>query len=137
MTEQKISKEMAEQEFDRFGELMDLDFDTSFMDEDDRKGFEQSKRRLVRAIMVGSMIIDDEGRPVFTPQRAGQEVNAITFNEPTGATYMAMDRKKKTEDMGKMMALMADYTKTSAGLFAKMKNADFKVCLAVTTLFLG
>jgi hypothetical protein len=137
MAENKISVEMAEQEFERFGEAMDLDFDTSFMDEEDRKGFEGSKRRIVKAIMSGAMIINDEGCPVYTPQRAQGDVNPITFYEPTGATYMAMDRKKKTEDMGKMMALMADYTQTSSGLFAKMKNADFKVCLAVTTLFLG
>jgi hypothetical protein len=137
MPENKISVEMAEQEFERFGEAMDLDFDMSFMDEEDRKGFEQAKRRIVKAIMSGAMLINEEGCPVFTPQRAGGDVNPITFYEPTGATYMAMDRKKKTEDMGKMMALMADYTQTSAGLFAKMKNADFKICLAVTTLFLG
>lgn len=137
MAENKISREMAEQEFERFGEAMDLDFDTSFMDEDDRKGFEQSKRRIVKAIMSGTMTVNDDGCPVFTPQRAEGDVNPITFYEPTGATYMAMDRKKKTEDMGKMMALMADYTQTSSGLFSKMKNADFKICLAVTTLFLG
>ena len=137
MEEDKISREMAEQEFDRFGASMDLDFDTSFMDEEDRKGFEQAKRRIVKALMSGAMFINDDGCPVFKPQRVDTDVNPITFYESTGATYMAMDRKKKTEDMGKMMALMADYTQTSSGLFAKMKNADFKVCLAVTTLFLG
>lgn len=137
MAENKISVEMAEQEFERFGEAMDLDFDTSFMDEEDRKGFEGAKRRIVKAIMSGAMVINEDGCPVFTPQRAGEDVKPITFYEPTGATYMAMDRKKKTEDMGKMFALMADYTRQSAGLFSKMKNADVKVCIAVTTLFLG
>lgn len=137
MAENKISPEMAEQEFNRFGEAMDLDFDVSVMDEDDAKGFEQAKRRIVKAITSGAMVINEDGSPVYTPQRVQGDVNPITFYEPTGATYMAMDRKKKTEDMGKMMALMADYTQTSSGLFSKMKNADFKVCLAVTTLFLG
>jgi hypothetical protein len=107
------------------------------MDEDDRKSFEQVHRRVVNAIMEGSLVIDEEGQPVFTPKRAGADVNAITFYEPTGASYMAMDRKKKTEDMAKMFAVMADFTQTSAGLFSKMKNADLKVCIAVTTLFLG
>jgi hypothetical protein len=137
MAENKINAEMAELEFERFGDAMDLDFDTSFMDEEDRKGFEQAKRRIVKAIMSGAMTVNEDGCPVFVPQRAEGDVNPITFYEPTGATYMAMDRKKKTEDMGKTMALMADYTKQSTGLFSKMKNADFKICLAVTTLFLG
>jgi len=134
----KISREMAEQEFERFGEAMDLDFDVSFMEDEDRKGFEVAKRRIVSAIMSGAMVVNDDGCPIYTPQREeGGDANPNTYYEPTGATYMAMDRKKKTEDMGKMMALMADYTKTSSGLFGKMKNADLKVCLAVTTLFLG
>jgi len=137
MADNKISLEMAEQEFMRFGDAMDLDFDTDFMDEEDRKGFEANKRRIVKAIMSGAMVVNDDGCPVYTPQKAVGDVNAITFYEPTGATYMAMDRKKKTEDMGKMIAVMADFTQTSSGILSKMKNSDFKVCLAVTLLFLG
>ena len=132
----KIAKEVAELEFNRFVESMDLDVDQSDMDEDDKKGFLQQKDRILSAIQNGSLVVLDTGEPVYTPQRTN-DAQAITFHEPTGASLMAMDRKKKTEDIGKLYAAMADITKTHASNFSKMKMADLKVCMAITTLFLG
>ncbi len=132
----KIAKEVAEQEFNRFVDSMDLDVDPADMDEDDRKGFTQQKDRVIAAIQSGALVIKDSGEPVFTPQRTN-DADAITFHEPTGASLMAMDRKKKTEDIGKLYAAMGDITKTHANVFSKMKMADLKVCMAITTLFLG
>ncbi len=137
MSAEKINKEVAEAEFSRFTEKMDLDVNTEGMSADDKRDFTLQKDRLVRCIMGGSLTIDEDGQPTYTPQRAGDDVNAITFYEPTGASYIAMDRKKVGEDMGKLFATMADITKTSSGLFAKMKNADLKVCMSITTLFLA
>lgn len=133
----KINKEMAEVEFNRFTEAMDLDVNTEGMSADDKRDFTLQKDRLISAIQKGALVINDNGEPVFTPQRAGGEVNPITFHEPTGASYMAMDRRKVGEDMAKLFATMADVTGTSAGLFSKMKNADLKVCMAIITLFLA
>lgn len=132
----KVAKEVAEQEFSRFVECMDLDVDPADMDEDDRKGFNQQKDRVIAAIQSGALVISDKGEPTFTPQRSN-DADAITFYEPTGASLMAMDRKKKTEDIGKLYAAMGDMTKTHANVFSKMKMADLKVCMAITTLFLG
>ena len=132
----KVAKEVAEQEFNRFVDSMDLDVDPADMDEDDRKGFTQQKDRVIAAIQSGALVIKDSGEPVFTPQRTN-DADAITFHEPTGASLMAMDRKKKTEDIGKLYAAMGDITKTHANVFSKMKMADLKVCMAITTLFLG
>jgi len=130
-------KDVAEAEFNRFTEKMDLDVNTEGMSADDKRDFTLQKDRLVRCIMEGSLTIDEDGQPTYTPQRAGGDVNAITFYEPTGASYIAMDRKKVGEDMGKLFATMADITQTSSGLFSKMKNADLKVCMSITTLFLA
>lgn len=132
----KVALEVAEQEFNRFVEAMDLDVDPADMDEDDKKGFEQQRDRVVSAIQAGTVVINDNGEPVFTPQRT-KDVEPITFHEPTGASLMAMDRKKKTEDIGKLYAAMGDMTKNHANVFSKMKMADLKVCMAITTLFLG
>lgn len=133
---EKIAKEVAEAEFNRFVECMDLDVDPADMDEDDRKGFNQQKDRVIAAIQSGALVISDKGEPTFTPQRSN-DAEPITFYEPTGASLMAMDRKKKTEDIGKLYAAMGDMTKTHANVFSKMKMADLKVCMAITTLFLG
>lgn len=132
----KVALEVAEQEFNRFVEAMDLDVNPADMDEDDKKGFEQQRDRVVSAIQAGTVVINDNGEPVFTPQRT-KDADPITFFEPTGASLMAMDRKKKTEDIGKLYAAMGDMTKNHANVFSKMKMADLKVCMAITTLFLG
>lgn len=135
-TKEKVAKEVAEAEFERFADVMDLDLDPADMDEDDKKGLTQQRNRVVSAIQSGALVINESGEPVFTPVRT-PGVEPLTFHEPTGASLMAMDRKKKTEDVGKMYALMGEITKTHANTFAKMKMSDLKVCQAVTTLFLG
>jgi hypothetical protein len=132
----KIAKDMAELEFDRFVEAMDLDVNTASMDQDDKQGYEQQRGRIITALQSGALVINDNGEPVYTPQRI-KDAEPITFHEPTGASLMAMDRKKKAEDIGKLYATMADMTKTNAKLFSEMKMPDLKVCMAVTTLFLG
>jgi len=137
MSENKLSKEVAEQEFQRFADMMDLDLDLTSMDSEDGKDFTLQKNRIIKAMMNGALVINDEGCPVYTPQFAGGDVNPITFYEPTGAALMAMDRKKAGHDVGKMFASMGEMTKTSTGLFAKMKNRDLRICMAVTTLFLA
>lgn len=132
----KVDKEVAENEFNRFVECMDLDVDPSGMDEDDKKGFFQQKDRIIAAIQSGALVIGDAGEPTYTPQRT-RDTSPITFYEPTGASLMAMDRKKKSEDVAKLYSAMGDMTKTHASVFSKMKMADLKVCMAITTLFLG
>lgn len=136
MAENKVSVEMAEQEFDRFAEAMDLEFDTSNMDQEDVKGLYHNKGIIIKAIQKGSLIIDEQGQPVYTPQRTS-DVSPIVFHEPTGASLMAMDGGKKTEDVKKLYHVMADVTQREPKLFSAMKMADLKVCMAVITLFLG
>lgn len=136
MAENKVSVEMAEQEFDRFAEAMDLEFDTANMDQEDVKGFDHNKSIILKAIQKGALIIDEKGQPVYTPQRTS-DVSPIVFREPTGASLMAMDGGKKTEDVKKLYHVMADVTERDAKLFSSMKMADLKVCMAVITLFLG
>jgi len=132
----RVAKEVAEDEFNRFLDVMEIDADSSNMNDEDRQSFEQQKSRVVNAIMYGDMVINESGEPVYTPSRS-ENKDAITFHEPTGASLMAMDMKKKTQDVSKMFATMADFTATPVKVFAKMKIKDLNVCLAVTTLFLG
>lgn len=131
----KIALEAAELEFNRFVELMDLDVDVSEMDEEDKSAFEKHRGNILAAIQEGALTINESGEPTYTPKRS--ELDAITFHEPTGASLMAMDRKKKTEDIGKMYAAMGDMSKVHAGVFSKMKMADLRVCMSIATLFLG
>lgn len=135
--ENKIVQEVAEAEFSRFADAMDLDVDASAMTEDDRKGFNDQKNRVIRAIMRGALIVNAKGEPEYTTQRGDNAGVKLTFHEPRGASLMAMDRKKKGEDIGKTYAVMAEMCKVDAVTFARMELADLKVCQAIFVLFLG
>jgi hypothetical protein len=132
----KITKDFAEMEFTRFCEAMDIDNTPDNMTEEDYQSFLGQKSKVVRAIMRGSLFVNDDGEPVYTTQR-DKEPRKLTFYEPEGKNLMVMDKKKRDEDVTKMFATLGSMTKTSASTFASMKMSDLKVCLAVGVLFLG
>ena len=131
-----IDRETAALEFQKFVDTMDLDLDVDTMDNEDRKDFTKEKDKLIVAIQKGRLTINDRGEPTYTPQRS-ENKDPITFYEPTGATLMAMDRKKRDADVTKMYAAMADMTKQSVNRFSKMSHKDCMVCQSITTLFLA
>lgn len=72
MSEQKVATEVAEAEFVRFAEAMDLDIDTAKMDGEDRKGFEQKKQgNNATKLFVAMGEMTGQGMPFFSklPQR--------------------------------------------------------------------
>ncbi|MES1178950.1 MAG: hypothetical protein ABUL62_31835 [Myxococcales bacterium] len=133
--ELKIATEVAEAEFDRFAAAMDFDLDAKAMDEDDRKAFAATKRTVVRSIEQGHLVVDDSGQPVFTPQL--DDKSPITFYEPKGISLLAMEARKKGEDVSKMFASMGNMTKQHPSRFVKMSQRDLRVCMALATLFLS
>lgn len=131
----KVSLEVAEHEFGRFVDAMDLDLNTGEMDADDRRDFQQQKGVILRAIQRGHLVINEDGEPVYTPQKL--DIDPITFYEPEGATFLEMDRKKKTAEVAKTYAVLGAMTKIGPAPFAKMKNRDMKVCQAIMLCFLA
>lgn len=132
MEDYPVVREVAEQEFDRWAEAMDLDVDTSYMDDDDRTQFEKQRRRVLRALQRGSLVVSESGEAVYTPRNPGTKATgALTFHERTGASLMAMDGKKKGHDAAKTYAVMADICKTHPSTFAGMVGEDVKVCEAI------
>lgn len=132
----KVAKEVADLEFQRFIDMNQILWERPNLTEDDLQSREEQKAYIVTAMMSGALVINENGEPIFTPQRS-ENAQPLTFHEPTGASMQAMDRKKKTEDVGKLFATMGDMTRTDAKTFSVMKMSDLKVCLAITTLFLA
>ena len=133
----KLPLEMAEQEFDRFVECMDLYFDPESMDSEDKTAFEKQRGRILRAIQKGSLIINGSGEAVFTPyNKKSKHDSPITFHERTGGALMAMDGKKKNEDMRKTYAVMAEMCSTHPSTFANLVGEDGKICEALFTLLM-
>jgi len=132
----KVAPEVAESEFDRFVEAMDLEVNKEGMDAEDRQSFDNAKAIFLRAVMAGSLVVNDDGEPVFRPTTV-EGAEPITFHEPEGANLMAMDTQKRTHDFGKIHHFLAGITRTNPKRFAQMKNRDLKVCHAIAGLFLG
>lgn len=132
-----VDKETAEHEFDRFIEMMDLDLDTADMDQEDLNAFNKQKRRILRALEKGTLVINDNGEAVYTPAnpKSGYK-EPITFHERTGASLMAMDNKKKNHDVAKTYAVLAEMCKVNQKVFASLVGTDVKVCEALFALLM-
>lgn len=134
--EQKVAHDVALDEFNRFCDSMDIDNNTDAMTEEDAKSFEEPKGVIIRAIMEGSLLINDDGEPEYTPKNS-PKVGNLTFREPNGADYMAMDRKKEGQNIAKMWTLAESVTKSSPGTIANLRNRDLKVVRAIMQLFMA
>ncbi len=133
----KVSKDFAEQEFNRFADAMDLDFATSDMDAEDLMAFNRQKSKLVHAIMKGSLVFNDDGEAVYTPSHPRTvRQDPITFHERSGASLMAMDGKKKNHEVAKTYAVLAEMCKVHPGVFAGMVGRDVKVCESLFALLM-
>jgi hypothetical protein len=134
-----IAAEVAEAEFDRWAEAMDLKrkLEHPAMNAESKEGLAVQRRVLLDAIMQGNLAVDDLGQFVFRPQIGDQ--SPITFFEPDGACLMAVDQiaKQGHREVAKGFAILAAMTKQNAPRFAKMKVRDYTVCEAVQVLFLA
>ncbi len=133
----KVAKEVAEAEFDRFVDMMDLDFDAADMDADDISSFKKQKTRIIKVIKSGALVINDDGEAVYTPCNPKSKYKeAITFHERSGVSLMAMDGKKKGHEVAKTYAIMANMCGLHPGDFANLVGVDIKVCEALFALLM-
>ena len=135
--ENKVNQEMAESDFDRFTEAMDLDLDTSEMDAEDLTAFGKQKSKIVKAIMLGSLVVNDKGEAVYTPRNERSKYKeALTFHERTGASLMAMDGTKKNHDVTKTYKVLGNMCKVHPSTFAGLVGIDVKICEALFALLM-
>lgn len=133
MTKQAaMPAEMAEQEFERMCEAMGIDTDMGTEDGETVAGFNDLKRKVVKAIMQGTLSLTDDGRPVYTTM-AGQR---LEFSEMTGAVLITMDKVKTGENSAKMFAVIRELT-GGAVKPAQLKPRDIGVLFALVALFLA
>lgn len=127
-----VSEDVARSEFNRFVESMGLEFSTESMTEEERSSHEVLVHSVLRALMNGSLIIDEKGRPVFSPVTGG---DPLTFHEPLGSALIAADQRKREQTTERTFLTIGEMTKQPPSRFAKMAIRDLKVCMAISTLF--
>lgn len=132
-----VDRETAEAEFDRFIEEMDVDADPAYMDEDDRGSFNKARSKIIRAIMSGLVVINENGEAVVNPKNSKSTyTDSLTFHERTGASLMAADGKKRNQDVARTYSMMAEMCKTHPSTFTKLVGSDIKVCESIFALLM-
>lgn len=134
--ENKVAREVAEQEFAAWAEdndLMYTDDDLAEAPEDIAEQLRLARSRIIRAIEGGHLVINDQGLAEYTPHtRMTEDKSPLIFKPQMGATLMVKARSEER----RMFLMMAQMTSSPDSRFAKVAGADLKVCLAIT-LFLA
>jgi len=120
-------------EFERWADFSDIDLAPEGIDENERGGFERDRMVVIRAIEKGRAIVDEEGQITVVCKHSEDR---ITFHIPEGSAYIVMDKKKRSSDFGKLFASLGSMTNTAPVRFAKIKQPDLKICIAIWSLFL-
>jgi hypothetical protein len=135
--EEKCAREVAEQEFERFLDAMDIQLDLEQGDADDQRADKLQREKILRAIMYGDLVINDDGEAVYTPWRPKSKYKEpITFHERDGSTLTAGDNKGKNALGRQTYAMMASMCRVDASVFAgkQLVGTDIKVCEALFAL---
>lgn len=126
----KVDAITAENEFNRFVEMNCLDLTTG--EDEDREDLARMKRKMITAISEGLVEINEKGLPVINSSNG-----TVEFNEPTGALYTAMDRRKPDEKFGQIFASIAQMTKTSIPFISKLPKREVGIAMTIFALFLA
>lgn len=132
-TTMKVAAEVAALEFARMCEANRIDQDESKLDAKELGEWLELRGKVINDICRGALVVDAEGRPVFSPESG----KALTFNPATGSTLMALETHGKGKDVSNMVAAMADMTGANKGDFARMGARDFQACGRLARLFLA
>lgn len=131
--------EAAEREFDRFVEDWDIDGEVDdTWTQEDREAFEEQKRRLVRRIGKGWIVIGDDSSVTIKLRHSDDiDLSEVVLRVPKGNAYVKLDIFKERENVKRMTSMLGSMSGQNPVMFAKMDARDLKPALAVATLFIG
>jgi hypothetical protein len=139
MNDEKITRELAEQEFMSYCEANDIDCDESAMNEEDATAFKPIKESFIKACRAGRVVVDGKNIEYtissFSPE--GYAGNKLTIGRPNGNAMLAMDGYKDTQSMHKLQAYASAITGKETKYFSNLDNCDWMFVRNIATLFLS
>lgn len=138
MSGNRIDKEVAEIEFDRFVKEWDIDDDLAAMSMEDSAGFQAHKSRVVKEICAGNATIDEQGDVRYTLKypKDGSSITELVFKVARGSKAV-MDNYKEREAIHKTMAYIGSLTGQPPKVMFSLDPRDQKFGEAVAVLFLA
>lgn len=138
--ENKISKEVANTDFENWADALGIDYDTSSMTDEDKSGFEKLKAPIIKAITDGRCVIDGNKIEYTIKTCAKSEGligKVVTIDPPSGGIYTGMDGFKETQIIHRLNGAMSAMTALDIGVFNKLDIRDYSFFRAVLQLFLA
>jgi len=132
----KVSRDVAEADFDRWAEEWDIDTDKEHMDAEDRQGFENSRAKFIKSICDGRLSVSEDASKVVQTLKYSQGAD-LEYTVPTGAAFITLDHHKDSQHMTKLHSYMASMTGKALKEFSQMDGRDIKIGYAVAQLFMG
>ena len=122
MTEEfKVAEEQAEAEFNAWLERMDIDPST-----------DGEKDRVIRAIMRGHLVFNDDGLAAYTPWRpASKRTAPLVFHEVSGADLMAAGAKASQGATKAALAMIASMCRVDPKVIVDLTGPDLRTVQAV------
>lgn len=136
---EKISRELAEKEFNTFCDNNGIEHDESVLDTDDIETFKEIKKQFLAACIKGRVEVD--GRDLkytiseYSPDGFKGEV--VTIKRPKGSAFSAMDSSKDREGIKKLHQFISAQTGKDVSYFTKIDVLDWKFFQAISQLFLS
>jgi len=129
----KVAAEVAAQEFSRMCAANRIDEDETELDAAELAEWKGMRDPIIRDICRGKLVIDGEGRPVWTTEQG----KALVFERATAATFMALETYGKGKDVSNTLAAIADMTGTGKGELSKLMAGDMHGVNRIAQLFLA
>ena len=134
--ETKISREAAVDEFGRYCEANDIDYDESAMSAEDLAAFKPLKERFVKACMDGRVEVDGTSLKYTISQFSKGAGDVITIKRPSGKSFVAMDSAGEKQAVYKLQAFISAMAGQPVSYLSGLDVKDWKFFQGVATLFL-
>lgn len=138
--ENKISKELAIEEFNKWADQLGIDYDVDSMNDEDKAEFEKIQRPVIRAIQSGDCVINNTSLEYTIKECDGVDFlsgKQIVIEKPKGKICMGLDGYKDTQNARRLNGAMGVMTGLDSGIFPKLDMKDYSFFRSVVTLFLS
>jgi hypothetical protein len=128
-----------EQEFYNWCDANDIDRAVDGMDDDDRKGFEKTKRHFTEAIRDKRLVVDGDKFTYTVSARSPNPGRQFKVSRPNGRAMLAMDGYKENQKHQQLQAFIAAISGTAKRdiqVIAELDKKDYQILLDAATLFL-
>lgn len=134
----KITKEMAEKEFQSWADHLRLDTNEDEMDVEEKSDFLQIKKKFVYVLLHGFTQTEENGDLTLNLIEPVNGKSTITFRRSfKGSTFVVMDRYKDSQNVHKTIAFLAAWVGWDPKQLMKMDAIDLWFGMKMVSLFFG